>query len=172
MPPTNCPSQCLLLTIRLSPSAPFWGPVQGQGYVNPYRLTKDIVSVASWLRLSPFIRIEVHVAVRLFEAERATACVDSVHQDCVASVQASVQFRITEQWVRWIQTCTQNWGYVNESYGGQKLGESSWRGWNRSVTVNVTWIFSIFEWGLAHSKIRKFYNVQYLSQSILRHWMP
>ena len=37
---------------------------------------------------------------------------------------------------------------------------------------NCTWIFTISEWGLAQLKIRKLYNVQYLSQPKLRHWMP
>jgi len=68
-------------------------------------LTGGIVFVASWLRHSSFIWIEVHFGVRLFEAEKATGCVDSVHQVCVASVQASVRSCITEHWVRCIQTC-------------------------------------------------------------------
>jgi len=90
----------LWLTIRRSPSAPFWGPVQGQVYVIPNILTDDIIFAASWLGNRPSIRIEVHVAVRLSQAEKATACVDSVHQDCVANGQTSVWSFISEQWER------------------------------------------------------------------------
>lgn len=104
----------LLLTIHDSPPTPFWAPVRGQLHVRANKLTGDVVIIASWLRPSPSVRIEIHVAVRFSEAERATACVDVVHYDCVVRVQASVRFCVTKHWVRWIQTCEQNFAYVRE----------------------------------------------------------
>jgi hypothetical protein len=62
---------------------------------------------ASWLRANPSVGKEIYVAVGLLEAYRATACVDSVHQDSVASIQASSGLRVAEQWVSCVQTCGQ-----------------------------------------------------------------
>lgn len=76
-------------------------------------LTGDL-TVASWLRAVPTVREEVHVTVGLPEAYRATACMDSVHQDSVASVQATSGFHIAEQRVGCVQTCTENSAYVGK----------------------------------------------------------
>jgi hypothetical protein len=70
------------------------------------QLTSDVIHAP---RLRPYssIRIEVHVGIRVWEAQGATAAVDGVHKDGVARVQAPSRLRVTEHRVRRVQTCTQ-----------------------------------------------------------------